>query len=67
MAEKKRRPNRKGKDFSKMTEKEILAYMKKKFTAADLQKYTEPFVGVPAEKVIAEMEAVHRRLSRKGA
>lgn len=34
------------------------------FTAADLQRYTEEEPGIPAEKVLAEMEAIHRRVTK---
>jgi hypothetical protein len=40
--------------------KTIYAKARKAFTAADLQKYTEIEDGIPAEQVIAEMEAIHR-------
>jgi len=47
--------------------KALYARMRKKFTAADLQKYTEIEVGIPAEQVLAQMEEIHRKLSRKRA
>ncbi len=31
------------------------------FTAADLQKYTEPFEGIPAEDLLREMEEQQAR------
>ncbi len=34
------------------------------FTAADLQKYTEPFEGVPAEDVLCELELQQVRFNR---
>lgn len=34
------------------------------FTAADLQKYTEVEPGIPAEQVLAEMEEIHRGVTR---
>jgi hypothetical protein len=40
------------------TLKEIHAAYKKQFTAADLQKYTEIEPMVPAEQVLAEVEAI---------
>ncbi len=47
--------------------KALYTKMRRKFTAADLQKYTEIDEGVPAEKVLAEMEQIHRRYQRKRA
>jgi hypothetical protein len=41
--------------------REIYARLKKEFTAADLQKYTEiDEVTVPLKQVIAEMKAIQR-------
>jgi hypothetical protein len=45
----------------------LYAKMRKNFSAADLQKYTEIEEGVPARKVLAEMEEIHRRIQRKRA
>jgi len=45
----------------------LYAKMRKKFSAADLQRYTEIEEGVPARKVLAEMEEIHRRIQRKRA
>ncbi len=42
------------------TLKEIYAAAREQFTAADLQKYTEIEPMVPAEEVLAELEAIHR-------
>jgi hypothetical protein len=39
--------------------------IRREFTAADLQKYTEIEVGIPAEQVLAEMEKIHRQVTRK--
>lgn len=47
------------------TKKALLARFKKDFTAADLQKYTEIEEGIPLEKIIADMEAIHEKGSRK--
>jgi len=47
--------------------KAIYAAARRAFTAADLQKYTEIEVGIPAEQVLAQMEEIHRKLSRKRA
>lgn len=43
----------------------IYAKLKKAFTAADLQKYTEIEPGIPAEQVLAELEAIHREEMEK--
>jgi hypothetical protein len=43
----------------------LYAKMRKKFSAADLQKYTEIDEGVPAEVVLAEMKEIHRKYGRK--
>jgi hypothetical protein len=42
----------------------LYAKMRQQFTAADLQKYTEIEPGIPLEKVIAEMEEIHRQVSQ---
>jgi len=39
----------------------IYAQLRREFTAADLQKFTEIEEGIPAEQVIAEMEEIHRK------
>ena len=36
------------------------------FTAADLQRYTEPDDGVPAEEVLRELEEQQQRLELRG-
>jgi hypothetical protein len=38
----------------------IYAKYRAEFSAADLQKYTEVEEGIPAEQVLADMEAIHR-------
>ncbi len=45
--------------------KTIYAKARKAFTAADLQKYTEIEEGIPAEEVLAELEAMERQAKRK--
>ena len=40
--------------------KEIYAAARRAFTAADLQKFTEIEEGVPAEQVVAELEAIYQ-------
>lgn len=49
------------------TLRQIYDIVKKNFTAADLQKYTdleEP--GVPLEEVVAAMDAIHKKATPKG-
>jgi hypothetical protein len=43
----------------------IYVKARRAFTAADLQKYTEVEEGIPAEQVLAELEALDREESRK--
>ncbi len=43
----------------------IYARYRREFTAADLQKYTEVEVGIPAEQVFAKMEVIHHRETQK--
>ncbi len=45
--------------------REIYAKAREEFTAADLQKYTEIEPMVPMEEVLADMEKIHQRHSRK--
>ena len=45
--------------------KALYAKMRREFSAADLQKYTEIEQGVPAAQVLAEMERIHRKSARK--
>ena len=47
------------------TLRQIYAAYKNQFTAADLQKYTEIEPMVPAEQLLAELEAIHREESDK--
>jgi hypothetical protein len=37
------------------------------FTAADLQKFTQLDEGIPFEKVLSELEELHRKRKRKRA
>jgi hypothetical protein len=39
--------------------------IRREFSAADLQKYTEIEEGIPVEKVLAEMEEIQRKYGRK--
>lgn len=45
--------------------REIYKESKARFSAADLQKFTEVEEGIAIEKVLADLEASHRKLSRK--
>jgi hypothetical protein len=41
--------------------------VRREFTAADLQKYTEIEEGIPLGQVIAELEALYRKTKQKRA
>ncbi|HEY7423954.1 MAG TPA: hypothetical protein VH682_06880 [Gemmataceae bacterium] len=43
----------------------IYAKLRKAFTAADLQKFTEIEPGIPMEQVLAELEAIQREETQK--
>jgi hypothetical protein len=45
----------------------IYERVRREFSAADLQKYTEIEEGVPAEQVLAEMEEIHRQITGQKA
>jgi hypothetical protein len=45
--------------------KTIYAKVKRSFTAADLQKFTETEEGIPAEEVVAKLEALANGRLRK--
>jgi hypothetical protein len=45
--------------------KTIYAKARRAFTADDLQKFTEIEEGIPAEQVLAELEALDREEARK--
>jgi hypothetical protein len=47
------------------TRKAIYAKARRSFTAADLQKFTVIDQGIPAEQMLAELEALDRQASRK--
>jgi hypothetical protein len=47
------------------TLRQIYAAYRKQFTAADLQKYTEIEPMVPADQLLAELEAIHAQESQK--
>ena len=63
----KRKPNKPRRKLSKEEQrlKAIYAKSRREFTAADLQKYTEIEVGIPAEQILKEMQAIHREGMRK--
>jgi hypothetical protein len=42
------------------TLRQIYARYRQEFTAADLQQYTEMEKGIPAEQILAEMDAIQR-------
>jgi hypothetical protein len=43
----------------------IYAKSRAEFSAADLQKFTEIEEGIPFEKIMADLEDIHRRTKRK--
>ena len=45
--------------------KTLYAKARRAFTAPDLQKYTENDEMLPAERLVAELEAIHREEMRK--
>ena len=45
--------------------RQIYAICRKQFTAADLQKYTEIGPMVPAQQLLAELEAIDRKETAK--
>jgi hypothetical protein len=45
--------------------RQIYAIYRKQFTAADLQKYTEIGPMVPADQLLAELEAIDKRETAK--
>ncbi len=47
------------------TLREIYAQLRREFTAADLQKYTEPDEGIDFGAVLPELEEIHRRESSR--
>jgi hypothetical protein len=68
----KKRPARKGQEAVPLLKvkkgaslKAIYAAARRAFTAADLQKYTEIEEGVPANSVLAELEAIDREETRQ--
>jgi hypothetical protein len=47
------------------TRRQIYAKLRREFTAADLQKFTDMEPTVPAEKLLSELEAIHRAETKK--
>ena len=45
--------------------KTIYAKARRAFSATDLQKYTEIEEGIPADQVLAALEAIHKEETRK--
>jgi hypothetical protein len=58
-------PRKRSKEEEEKELKALYAKMRKKFTAADLEKHTEIEEGIPFEQVIAEMKAIQRGHERK--
>jgi hypothetical protein len=62
------RKNNKPRQPRKKEDKELQAIydrVRREFSAADLQKYTEIEETVPLDQVIARMEAIHRKITEK--
>jgi hypothetical protein len=47
------------------TLRQVYAKLRKEFTAADLQKFTELEPVVPADQLLGELEAIHRAETKK--
>ena len=47
------------------TKRQIYAKLRREFTAADLQKFTEIEATVSSEKLLADLEAIHRAETKK--
>ena len=57
-----RTPSRKKKELQAVYDR-----VRREFSAADLQKYTEIEPGIPFAQVLAELEETHRQTKRKRA
>ncbi len=44
--------------------KAVYSRVRREFTAADLQRYTTTEKGIPADKVLADLEQIHRKVSK---
>ncbi len=60
MAKRKNDKGSKSVDQQREELKKLYAEYRRKFSAADLQKYTRIEKGIPLEKVIADMEEIQR-------
>jgi hypothetical protein len=58
--DKPRQPQKKDKELQAIYDR-----VRREFSAADLQKYTEIEEMVPAEQVLARMEEIHRKIMQK--
>lgn len=64
-------PRKKKDDIPRMiipknaTLRQIYAQYRREFTAADLQKYTEIEPMIPAEQLLAQLEAIHKEETTK--
>jgi hypothetical protein len=65
MAKRKNDKSKRFKDWTEEEKKALYAEMRAKFSAADLQKYTEIEEGIPARQVLAEMEKYQQKHSRE--
>jgi hypothetical protein len=55
----------KGRKARKESLRSVYARIRREFTAAELQRYTEVEEGIPAEQILADMESIHRRETAK--
>ncbi len=51
-------------DYTKKELRAIYDKARREFTAADLAAYATILKGVPARKLLADMDAIHRRVQR---
>lgn len=65
MAKKKKPDKKKSTGKKRETLRQIYARIKREFSAADLQKFTEIEEGVPADLVLAEMEAINQKFNAR--
>jgi hypothetical protein len=47
------------------TMRQMYAALKRDFSASDLQKFTEIELGIPAEKLMSQLEAIHKSETKK--
>jgi hypothetical protein len=67
MAKRKNGKTRRAKSKEEKRLQAIYAKSLREFTAADLQKFTVIEKGIPFERVIADLEKIHRQTKRKRA